>query len=282
MMTTDPPESRPAAPAGARHLRRLLATAGAAAFGLSLAGAAGLALTATGAGAATGYGPYRVLASGGLHERTAPSSAAAVVGTLADGTQIYLACQVQGSSYSTGGSPTSDDIWDELTSGPYVADYWVSTPAVGTFSPGIPRCGSTPPPSSGTVGKTVGDNPFPAGQCTWGADNLAHEYMASDPGTYPAGHDYIDVWGNADQWASSARANGWTVTSTVALHSIVVFQPGVQGASSTYGHVAWVTAVYSNGTFQIEEMDATAGPDYDYRTVSDAAGESFILVPPFS
>jgi surface antigen len=106
--------------------------------------------------------------------------------------------------------------------------------------------------------------------------------MATDPSAYPSGHNFIDVSGNADQWAASAAANGWTVVSSVHLDSIVVFQPGVQGADRTYGHVAWVTAVYSNGTFQIEEMNATAGPNYDFRTVSVASGESFILIPPFS
>jgi surface antigen len=286
-MSTPFPETHPVPPTvpARRSWRSRVATltgTTAAVTALFAAGAAGLVLTATAAGASSGYGPYKVLATAGLHERSAPSTSASVVGTLAHGTTVYLNCQVAGSTYSTGGSPSTDAIWDQLTSGAYVADYWISTPAVGTFSPGIPRCGSTPPPPAGTVGATSGDNPFPAGQCTWGADNLAHLYMESDPSVYPAGHDFIDVWGNADQWAGSAKANGWTVTSQVALHSIVVFQPGVQGASSDYGHVAWVTAVYSNGTFQIEEMNATAGPNYDYRTVADAAGESFILIPPFS
>jgi surface antigen len=254
---------------------RLAALAGAAALSLG-----GVLLAAAPAGAAA-FGPYKVLATAGLNERTAPSTSAGLAGRLAYGTTVYVACQVQGAVYSTGGSPASDSIWDQLSTGPYVADYWLSTPAVGTFSPGIPRCGA-PPSGGGTYGQTVGDNPFPAGQCTWGADNLAHLAMASDPSAYPAGHDFIRIWGNADQWASSAASYGWTVTTKVALHSIVVFEPGVQGADRTVGHVAWVTAVYGNGTFQIEEMNATAGANYDYRTVAVAAGESFVLIPPFS
>jgi surface antigen len=254
---------------------RIAGLAGVAALSLG-----GMVLAAAPAGA-TGYGPYKVLANPSLNERSAPSTSAGIVGHLANGTWVYVACQVQGAAYSTGGSPATDSIWDQLSTGPYVADYWLSTPAVGTFSPGIPRCGAPPSPG-GRYGQTVGDNPFPAGQCTWGADNLAHLAMASDPSAYPAGHNFIRVWGNADQWPSSAASYGWTVTSTVALHSIVVFQPGVQGADRAYGHVAWVTAVFGNGTFQIEEMNATAGANYDYRTVSVAAGESFILIPPFS
>lgn len=242
--------------------------------------------TAVSAHAATGYGPYSVIGSGanGLNERSGPSSSSALVGHLANGASVYIACQIAGVAYSTlGGSPSSDTIWDQLTSGAYVADYWMSTPAVGTYSPGIPHpCGGTPP-SLGNKGLTVGDNPFPAGQCTWGADNLVHNLMASDPSQYPSGHNYIDIWGNADQWASSAKSNDWTVTSTPRVDSVVVFQPGVQGADSTYGHVALVTAVNSNGTFQIEEMNGPAGPGrYDYRTVAHTTGESFILIPPFS
>jgi len=262
--------------------RRYVAVAGAL---VTLFGAAGTLFTSVSAQAATTYGPYSVVGTGsnGLNERSAPSTSSSVLGNLPNGTTVYLACQTAGSSYDTGGSPATDTIWDQLSSGAYVADYWLTTPAVGTFSPGIPRCGTTtPPPNTGTYGRTVGDNPFPAGQCTWGADNLVHSLMASDPSRYPTGADFIDIWGNADQWASSAVSNGWTVITTPRVDSVVVFQPGVQGAESD-GHVALVTAVYSNNTFQIHEMNGPAGAgNYDYRTVQDAAGESFILIPPFS
>jgi len=88
------------------------------------------------------YGPYSVIGTGsnGLNERATPSTSGTLVGHLANGTTIYLACQIAGAAYSTGGTPATDSIWDKLTNGAYVADYWVSTPYVGTFSPGIPRC----------------------------------------------------------------------------------------------------------------------------------------------
>ena len=102
------------------------------------------ALGATAAHAATGDGPYSVIGAGsnGLNERGAPSTSAALVGRVPNGATVYIACQTSGTPYSTGGSPASDRIWDQLTNGTYVADYWLSTPAVGTFSAGIPRCGS--------------------------------------------------------------------------------------------------------------------------------------------
>ncbi len=264
---------------------------------VTLAPRGAVSLAAASSPASSGPGTYTVIGTGsdGLNERSSPSTSGTIVGNLPNASTIDIACQTSGGTYATGGSPATDSIWDQLTSGSYVADFWVNTPAVGTFSPGIPRCvpgPSVPPPpdlpvvpqpsSAGAQGLTVGDNPFPSGQCTFGADELVHDMMVNDPGNYPAGHDYIDIWGNADQWASSAASNGWTVTNTPRLDSVVVFQPGVQGAESL-GHVALVTAVYGNGTFQIHEMNGPAGVGaYDFRTVSDQAGESFILIPPFS
>ncbi|MBF6592197.1 MAG: CHAP domain-containing protein, partial [Ktedonobacterales bacterium] len=49
--------------------------------------------------------------------------------------------------------------------------------------------------------------------------------------------------GNASQWASSARARGLPTGTTPAVGATVVFQPGVQGASSL-GHLGHVDAVY--------------------------------------
>jgi surface antigen len=271
--TTRKPASRPAT--GKTKLRRLASfTARALGAPIVIAGL-GLGLAGT---ASAAVGPCHVESSTGLNERSCPSSADARLGWLANGTQVMISCQTAGAAYATGGTPSTDTIRDQLSNGDYVADYWMGTPGVGTFSPGIPRCGS-----SGSHRATVGDDPFPGGQCTWGADQLVRNLMVTDPSAYPAGHNYIDVWGNADQWPGSAASHGWTVVNGPAVHSIVVFQPGVQGADSTYGHVVLVTAVYSNGTFQIEEMNGPAGPyNYDYRTVADASGESFILIPPSS
>ena len=121
-----------------RIVRRI--AAGALALGV-LVGAAATALGATAAGASTAKGPYQVVGSSGLYERSAPSASSTKLGTLSNGTTVYIACQAQGISYSTGGSPANDSIWDQLTNGDFVADYWVSTQGRGTFSSGIPRCG---------------------------------------------------------------------------------------------------------------------------------------------
>jgi hypothetical protein len=105
-----------------------------------------IALATTAAQAASG--PYYVTGTGsnGLTERAAPSPSATIVGHLANGATVYINCQTSGGSYATGGTPSTDSIWDQLTNGAYVADWWTTTPAVGTFSPGIPQCNTSPPP----------------------------------------------------------------------------------------------------------------------------------------
>jgi hypothetical protein len=104
----------------------------------------GLAATAAQAAA----GPYSVVCAGtdGLNERAAPATSSALLGRLPNRATVYITCQTAGAPYSTRGAPASDSIWHQLTNGAYVGDYWVSTKAVGTFSPGISRCGASPPP----------------------------------------------------------------------------------------------------------------------------------------
>ena len=104
-----------------------------------------LAVAASEASAAAG--PYSVVGSGsnGLNVRSSPSTSASIVSHLANGATLYINCQVRGGTYATTGSPSTESIWDQLTSGGYVADWWVSTPAVAAFSPGIPQCGSSSP-----------------------------------------------------------------------------------------------------------------------------------------
>ncbi len=137
---------------------------------LPLVVSAMVTLTSGPARAVTGYGPYSVVGTGsnGLNDRSAPSTSGGVLGNLKNGTAIYIACQVSGGAYATGGSPATDAIWDQLTSGGYVADYWVSTPSVGSFSPGIATCGANPPSSQTPP-------PAPGGSVNVGADEFVNQ-----------------------------------------------------------------------------------------------------------
>ncbi|MFM0599179.1 CHAP domain-containing protein [Streptococcus suis] len=78
-------------------------------------------------------------------------------------------------------------------------------------------------------------NTYPAGQCTWGAKE-----MAPWVGNY---------WGNGGDWAASAAALGFEVGTTPKVGAIAVWTDG------GYGHVAYVTDVAADGTIQVMESN---------------------------
>ncbi|HEV8194628.1 MAG TPA: CHAP domain-containing protein [Ktedonobacterales bacterium] len=104
------------------------------------------------------------------------------------------------------------------------------------------------------------------GQCTWWAQNKRRD-------------ENLRHMGNAQYWASSARARGYRVGSTPAVGATVVFQPGVQGAGGA-GHVAHVEKVYPGGWFLISEMNfywnGGGWGRVDYRYAHSGYGVSFI------
>jgi surface antigen len=230
--------------------------------GIATAGALAVAGAAQ---AATPAGPYKVTASPYLNEHSAPTTSAAVVGKAAHGSSVYISCQTTGSVYN------GTDIWDRLPNGGYVTDDLVTTPVFDGYSPGIARCAGTP---AVKVGRTDNHNEGTAGQCTWWAINEFHAFS----GHYP---DLLDPADNGDAryWATNAAYDGWTVTAAPRVNSIVVFPPGVNGASTVDGHVAWVTRV-GNGTITFTEMNGPAGPFHvDTRTVSPSSSVRYILAP---
>jgi uncharacterized protein YraI len=78
--------------------------------------------------------PYQVTASGGLNQRTGPGTSYPAAGTLPDGSLAWLTCQKAGTT--VGSTP----IWDKLTNGRWVTDYYVATPSNTTYSKPAPRC----------------------------------------------------------------------------------------------------------------------------------------------
>ena len=91
--------------------------------------------------------------------------------------------------------------------------------------------------SSNPVTSGGGPGRFFYGQCTYWA-NMRYEALTGI---------YVSWLGNADEWAYGASANGWMVSSYPHVPSIIVLQPGVEGAGP-YGHVAIVESINSNGT----------------------------------
>ena len=88
-----------------------------------------------------------------------------------------------------------------------------------------------------TSGTVVADgNHFTAGYCTWEAAERAHRAWGT----------WIPWFGDAGDWASGARAAGWTVSPVPQTNTIIVMPRRVQG-SGPYGHVGWVLEVDPDG-----------------------------------
>lgn len=172
-----------------------------------------------------------------------------------------------------------DNLWYRVSDNHFVADVDIQTGARNTVTG---ACSDQPPPpaqASSTdgraMGKTQPSNTAAPGQCTDGAMQKWHE----------ATGEYPDVHGNAKDWANSASAAGWTVVGEAQPRSIVVFQPGVEGADPVTGHVAWVnsTSRRPDGLYiNLTEMNNAqhGGPFHWWtRDAKDMPGMSYILAP---
>ncbi len=78
---------------------------------------------------------------------------------------------------------------------------------------------------------------FAFGQCTYYASLRYHELKGQ----------WVPWLGNAYQWAYEASGFGWVVSSKPRVPSIIVLQPGVQGAG-WFGHVAIVESINPDGS----------------------------------
>jgi len=83
--------------------------------------------------ATVGY-QYQVTGISAVRARTAPASSAPVAGILSLGSALAVSCQAPGTKVGT------SSLWDKLTSGWYLPDYYVSTPSNTGYSPPLPRC----------------------------------------------------------------------------------------------------------------------------------------------
>jgi surface antigen len=135
-----------------------------------------------------------------------------------------------------------------------------------------PGSGSySPPPSGQYYGGGSGGgglNRFAFGECTYWANMRYHQLTG-----------YWVPWlGNAYQWAAGAGASGWVVSSTPKVPSIIVLQPGVQGAS-WLGHVAIVESINKDGSVSTSNYNWYAGGGWDilsYYTFHPGLGVSFV------
>ena len=117
-----------------------------------------------------------------------------------------------------------------------------------------------PPPIAGG-----GPNGSSFGQCTYWADIRYHQLTGW----------WVPWSGNAAQWAAGAAASGWVVSSTPKVPSIIVLQPGVEGAFSI-GHVAVVERINSDGSVYTSNMNWSGWDVVSYVTFTPGPGVSFV------
>jgi surface antigen len=232
----------------------------------SVVGLGTVAGIAVAADAATGT----VKTSGtSLSVRKGPGTGYAKVGTLAKGTKVNIICQTTGSSVK--GTYGTSNIWDKIGTGRFISDAYVYTGSDGRVAP---QCGgSTPAPStpSGVIGnnypysgQTSGVDPwnFYKGQCTSFAAFRARSVKhVSFTNSYKGQH-----WGNAEHWDNAARAAGIPVYKTPKVGDIAV------RSSGTWGHVAYVAKVNSDGSFMVEEYNHVRSDTYSYRRATRGEG----------
>lgn len=107
-----------------------------------------------------------------------------------------------------------------------------------------------------TTSSTSG-NLYTAGQCTW----YVYDRVGGKIST---------TWGNANNWASAAQADGYTVNHTPEKGAIL------QSSAGSYGHVAYVESVSSDGSVTVSEMNYSGGPFVtDTRTISASQAKSY-------
>lgn len=118
-------------------------------------------------------------------------------------------------------------------------------------------------------------NFYPVGQCTWGAYDRVHEFGASFP--WISGNA-----GNGGMWYTVSESMGYkTVKGTPSEHWIVSFPPGVGGADPTYGHVAVVEVLNSDGSFLISETNSgTPASTRRWRVVSASMAQYLYFINP--
>lgn len=111
---------------------------------------------------------------------------------------------------------------------------------------------------------------YPFGQCTWYVFNRMAQI----------GKPVNDFMGNGGEWGRKGQALGFKVTHTPKVGTAISFPPGSFGSDPTYGHVAFVEVVNSNGTLLVSECNVVnpGSGTISYRVVpaSIAAIASYI------
>ncbi|TKA08884.1 CHAP domain-containing protein [Actinacidiphila oryziradicis] len=207
----------------------------------------------------------------GVNARSAPSTSASIVGHYAEGAAIDITCQTNGSVVNG-----ATWVWDKLSNGSYVSDYYTTTPTLDNFSINLPNCAGTqselnpayPWPGVGPSTYIADGYGYYEGECTsfaaWAVRNDGLHHVSSSS------------WlGNANTWSAAK------VESSPHVGDIAQWYGNVNGAGSG-GHVAYVSEVYGDGTIQVEEYNwlssynGYTGHRYNTRRISVGAPSRYL------
>ncbi|MBS4769595.1 CHAP domain-containing protein [Carnobacteriaceae bacterium zg-ZUI240] len=103
--------------------------------------------------------------------------------------------------------------------------------------------GNYPAPNPSFIASLNGGYP---GQCTWYVFNRLAQLGS------PIRHSLM---GNGGEWGYYGRVNGYSVSNTPKVGTAVSWQGGEAGINTPYGHVAFVEAVYGDGSILVSEMN---------------------------
>ncbi|EKU48511.1 CHAP domain-containing protein [Staphylococcus massiliensis] len=147
----------------------------------------------------------------------------------------------------------------------YNGDYQVAAPtnapSVSHVSYNQTQSYSQPASQTYTAPQSFsGSNLYNWGQCTYYAFERRQQL----------GKGVGSLWGNANNWASAARSNGYTVNNTPSVGAI--FQSG----NGAYGHVGVVEAINADGSIQVSEMNWNGVGVKSYRNVSNTGAYNYI------
>ncbi|WP_236674823.1 glucosaminidase domain-containing protein [Enterococcus sp. BWR-S5] len=108
------------------------------------------------------------------------------------------------------------------------------------------------------------------GNCTAYAYNRVFQLGKTIPATL----------GNGMDWTYNAVVSGLTVKNKPVSGSVVCFQPGVAGADSRYGHVAFVEHVYEDQSILISESNVIGLNQVSFRVIPASIARSIDYIVP--
>ena len=209
---------------------------------------------------------------------TVSALAAGALSAFAVPAQAAPVAQVHGSGFRAVSQPRNSDCGNgprtnggrhnrnsggSVATCPAPVSTWTPAP-VSTWTP-APAPAADPATTVSTRGGTINYNEGYAGSCVYYAMERFHQYT----GVYPR------AFGDARYLATGAAASGWATGTTPRINSLVVFQPGQNGAGSPTGHVAWVEQVSGNQIY-IGEMNAPTPYVVTHRWMTPVSGVRYV------